>query len=212
MIFGLAEMQKFAEESDDPRVKAMLKRLRGALSKNSKWCSALAKAERNIADLNMEVERLKTELHNSYDFTKKLNDECQKHYTAKMRYKENNRKLSKECDLLTAKVESLSNFRDKVNKLYDELRKADNTINRERTESDRLVKSLESEIENLQNKVKQLELALSDAIPWIGEPAEGPSWATDEAKAKNRRMCGDALEAACDVLGSTLMPQERKKQ
>lgn len=121
MLFGLAEMEKFAEESNDPRVKAMWKRLRGALSKNSKWCSALAKAERNVADLN-------------------------------------------------------------------------------------------SEIKNLQSKVKQLELALSDAIPWIGEPAEGPSWATDEAKAKNRRMCGDALETACDVLESIYKPQERKKQ
>jgi hypothetical protein len=43
----------------------------------------------------------------------------------------------------------------------------------------------------------KLSKALAGLIPWVGEPAEGPSWATPEAKARNRAMCEKALEEAC---------------
>jgi hypothetical protein len=55
---------------------------------------------------------------------------------------------------------------------------------------------LAKQIEILKAENKKLKLALLLAIPWIGEPAEGPDWATPEAKKKNRAMSDDAFEVA----------------
>ena len=44
----------------------------------------------------------------------------------------------------------------------------------------------------------KLRDALAGVIPWVGEPAEGPSWATKDAKANNREMCERALDRACE--------------
>lgn len=43
----------------------------------------------------------------------------------------------------------------------------------------------------------KLRRALARVIPWVGMPAEGPSWATPEAKARNRDMCEKAFREAC---------------
>ena len=43
----------------------------------------------------------------------------------------------------------------------------------------------------------RLKKALSDLIPWAGEPCEGPDWATEEAKIKNKGMCEQAIKNAC---------------
>ncbi len=52
--------------------------------------------------------------------------------------------------------------------------------------------------ESLAAENQKLKRALLLAIPWIGENAEGPSWATPEAKQENRAMCEEAFEAATD--------------
>ena len=44
---------------------------------------------------------------------------------------------------------------------------------------------------------RKLKKALAGVIPWVGEPADGPKWATPEAKARNRAMCEEALNEAC---------------
>jgi hypothetical protein len=54
----------------------------------------------------------------------------------------------------------------------------------------------QNQIETLKSENKKLKLALLLAIPWIGEPAEGPEWATPEAKEKNRAMSDCAFKAA----------------
>lgn len=46
MIFGLKEMKEFAKSSDDPRVKALWKRLGESMSKNAKWCARVRELER----------------------------------------------------------------------------------------------------------------------------------------------------------------------
>ena len=45
-------------------------------------------------------------------------------------------------------------------------------------------------ISALREENKKLRAALSDLIPWAGESAGGPSWATPTAKAQNKAMCG----------------------
>jgi hypothetical protein len=44
----------------------------------------------------------------------------------------------------------------------------------------------------------KLKKALEGLICWIGVPPEGPSWATPEAKARNKAMFDAAMQAACD--------------
>ena len=42
----------------------------------------------------------------------------------------------------------------------------------------------------------KLKNALSRLIPWAGESPEGPTWATPQAKDKNRAMFDEALKDA----------------
>jgi hypothetical protein len=49
-------------------------------------------------------------------------------------------------------------------------------------------------------EIERLRTALANLIPWVGELAEGPAWATDEAKVRNRYMCGKALDDACALV------------
>lgn len=42
----------------------------------------------------------------------------------------------------------------------------------------------------------KLRKALAGLIPWVGEPRDGPGWATPEGKARNRAMCEKALRDA----------------
>jgi hypothetical protein len=50
--FGHFEMKEFAEQSDDPRVKAMWRRIVELRSKCARWCEAVNQRDR-------EIERLK---------------------------------------------------------------------------------------------------------------------------------------------------------
>lgn len=43
---------------------------------------------------------------------------------------------------------------------------------------------------------KKLRMALSRLIPWVGILPDGPSWATTEAKVRNREACAKALSDA----------------
>jgi hypothetical protein len=54
--------------------------------------------------------------------------------------------------------------------------------------------------EQLERENQKLKLALRAAIPWIGLPGAGPSWATEEAKQWNRKMSDRALQLACDAI------------
>lgn len=54
-----------------------------------------------------------------------------------------------------------------------------------------------SRLNRLKAEYGKLRRALAGVIPWVGESAEGPSWATPEAKARNRAMCERALQEAC---------------
>ena len=56
--FGYAEMRDWAEQSDDPRVKAMWRRLEACRSKTAMWCEAMEYAELRSKNLAAEVERL----------------------------------------------------------------------------------------------------------------------------------------------------------
>ena len=52
-----------------------------------------------------------------------------------------------------------------------------------------------------QARVKVLEDALRDVMPWIGTPSVGwPPWGTPEAKKRNQEMCDKADAAASDAL------------
>jgi hypothetical protein len=55
----------------------------------------------------------------------------------------------------------------------------------------------------LTERVQRLEKALYASIPWIGVSKHGPSWATDDAKERNRAMCDQAELAALDALAPT---------
>ena len=46
----------------------------------------------------------------------------------------------------------------------------------------------------------KLRDALANAIPWIGDPGYGPSWAAEEAKQRNKAMCDKALDDAMACL------------
>jgi len=52
---------------------------------------------------------------------------------------------------------------------------------------------------------EKLKNALSDAIPWIGEYRNGPSWASSEAKVRNAQMCDDAMDQAVQALDQQTM-------
>jgi hypothetical protein len=43
---------------------------------------------------------------------------------------------------------------------------------------------------------EKLLLVLDRVIPWIGVSPDGPAWATQEAKERNRSMCEEAFMAA----------------
>jgi hypothetical protein len=45
-------------------------------------------------------------------------------------------------------------------------------------------------------RVKELEAALAGVMPWVGEAATGPAWATPEAKARNKAGCDAAFKRA----------------
>ena len=49
--FGYFEMKEFAEQSDDPRVKAMWRRIVELRSKCARWCEALSQRDREIERL-----------------------------------------------------------------------------------------------------------------------------------------------------------------
>lgn len=51
---------------------------------------------------------------------------------------------------------------------------------------------------NSELEVIKLRRALAGVIPWIGKPADGPCWATPEAKARNRAMFEEAFTEACE--------------
>jgi hypothetical protein len=55
----------------------------------------------------------------------------------------------------------------------------------------------EREVVRLKEEVLKLKAALAKLIPCAGRPPEGPVWATDDAKARNRQMYEDALDEAC---------------
>lgn len=55
-----------------------------------------------------------------------------------------------------------------------------------------------SRLQRLAAENAKLRKALAGIIPWAGELPEGPSWATPEAKNRNRAMFNKALEDACD--------------
>ena len=44
----------------------------------------------------------------------------------------------------------------------------------------------------------KLKKALEGLICWVGQQPEGPPWATDKAKTRNRQMFERAIEAACE--------------
>ena len=43
----------------------------------------------------------------------------------------------------------------------------------------------------------KLRNALAAVIPWLGEPPNGPDWATPQAKKRNAVMFQKALDDAC---------------
>lgn len=45
---------------------------------------------------------------------------------------------------------------------------------------------------------RKLRSALEGLICWAGETPDGPSWATPDAKKRNREMFEKALDEACD--------------
>lgn len=45
---------------------------------------------------------------------------------------------------------------------------------------------------------QKLKKALAGVMPWVGVPADGPSWATDAAKARNKAACQAAFDAAAE--------------
>jgi hypothetical protein len=51
-------------------------------------------------------------------------------------------------------------------------------------------------ITELKTENAKLREALAAAIPWIGQPAESPAWATSEAKARNRENADWAFQLA----------------
>jgi hypothetical protein len=52
-------------------------------------------------------------------------------------------------------------------------------------------------VARLKEENAKLREALAAVIPWVGEPAQGPSWATPEAKQRNKTMCEKVLNEAC---------------
>jgi hypothetical protein len=58
MIFGLKEMKEFAESSDDPRVKALWKRLGESMSKNAKWCDRVRELEDQVMWMRPRIDEL----------------------------------------------------------------------------------------------------------------------------------------------------------
>lgn len=48
-------------------------------------------------------------------------------------------------------------------------------------------------------ELDRVKAILKATVPWIGESKEGPAWASDEGKAKNKAMCAKALENAANV-------------
>jgi hypothetical protein len=50
--------------------------------------------------------------------------------------------------------------------------------------------------QKLQAEIDRLRRALEALIPWAGLAPEGPSWATPEAKQRNREMFNKAIADA----------------
>jgi len=66
---------------------------------------------------------------------------------------------------------------------------------------------LRKQVAELREANERLSLALLDALPWIGRPAEGPSWAAAEMRGNYRRRCANALHAALDALDGSELAQ-----
>jgi len=56
---------------------------------------------------------------------------------------------------------------------------------------------MSNKLELIAAENQKLKKALAALIPWAGHPADGPSWATPEAKARNKAMCDEAIADAC---------------
>lgn len=53
-----------------------------------------------------------------------------------------------------------------------------------------------NQIALLTDENRKLKAALAKAIPWLGQSPDGPSWASDSAKARNLAMCDQAIAEA----------------
>jgi hypothetical protein len=60
--------------------------------------------------------------------------------------------------------------------------------------------SISRETQRLSVENKRLKNALYDLLCWVDPNPEGPSWATPEARARNREMCESAVAAAYSCL------------
>lgn len=54
-----------------------------------------------------------------------------------------------------------------------------------------------SRFDRLKAENAKLREALSELIPWAGESAYGPDWATPEVKQRNKEVCERAIQKAC---------------
>jgi hypothetical protein len=59
-------------------------------------------------------------------------------------------------------------------------------------------RALIAENATLKSELERLRNAMSRLMPWAGESPEGPSWATPEAKAKNRQEFEAAFTEATE--------------
>ena len=57
--------------------------------------------------------------------------------------------------------------------------------------------SIQNSTERLIAENRKLRRALEHLIPWAGILAEGPAWATPEAKERNYKACEKAIDDAC---------------
>jgi hypothetical protein len=61
-----------------------------------------------------------------------------------------------------------------------------------------MAQSPDEQLAALSDANRRLRAALEGLICWIGEPPDGPSWASPEAKQRNRRMFDAAMRRALD--------------
>lgn len=76
--FGYAEMREWADQSDDPRVTAIWRRLEECRSKTARWCEDASNAKRHIAALRNEVATAQSESRKARERVAELHAEVER--------------------------------------------------------------------------------------------------------------------------------------